>query len=159
MARNKDKQRIQEIRNNKLHRNYLVSEKIEAGLKLLGTEVKSLRTGKAQLNDAFARFRKGELYLYGSHFDEYKFGTDSNHNPTRPRKLLLHRRELNRLQGVVEREGKTLIASRIYFKNGMAKLELAVCTGKKLFDKRQDLKKKTDLREAERALKNIALRR
>ena len=159
MARNKDKQRIQEIRNSKLHRNYFVKETLEAGLSLLGTEAKSLRTGKAQLNDSFARFKRGELFLYGAHIDEYHFGTDSNHNPTRPRKLLLHRRELNRLQAVVEREGRALIASRIYFKHGLAKLELAVCTGKKLYDKRNDLKKKTDLRETERALKDAALRR
>jgi SsrA-binding protein len=152
-ARKKDNQRFQEIRNNKLHRNFFVKETIEAGIALKGTEVKSLRTGKAQINDAFARFSKGELFLYGAHIDEYNFGTDTNHNPTRPRKLLLHRRELSRLLGVVEREGKTLIAGRLYFKHGLAKLELAVCTGKKLFDKREDLKKKTDMREAERVLK------
>lgn len=152
-ARPRDTKRFQEIRNNRLHRNFFVKETLEAGISLKGTEVKSLRTGKAQLNDSFARFQKGEIFLFGAHIEEYVFGTDANHNPTRPRKLLLHRREINRLRDVVEREGKTLVASRIYFKHGLAKLELAVCVGKKLFDKREDLKKKTDLREAERVLK------
>ena len=145
-------ERVTEIRNAKVHRNYHVGQKFEAGIALQGTEVKSIRAGKAQISDAFVRIEKERPILYHAHIDEYAFGNRNNHNPVRPRKLLLHKREIHKIRAALEQGGETCIPTRLYLKNGLVKAELALCKGKKLYDKREDLKKKTQMREAERAL-------
>ena len=142
-----------EIRNNKAKHNYFIGDCYEAGMALLGTEVKSIREGNAQLVDAFCRVEKGELWLYHAHIGEYSFGNFQNHEPRRKRKLLLKRREINKLRGSVEKGGQSIIPLRMYLKHGLIKLELALCTGKKLHDKRETLKKKISLREAERDMR------
>lgn len=152
-AKNKDAERLREIRNAKVWHHYFVGDTYEAGVALKGTELKSIRLGKAQINEAFARFDKGELFLYNAHIEEYAFGNIHNHNPVRPRKLLLHARELIRLREAIEIEGMVVIPTRIYFKGGLIKVEVALCKGKKMFDKREDLKKKEAKREADRALR------
>ncbi len=145
--------RFKEIRNARVHRDYFVEEKIEAGIVLTGTELKSIRNGRAQIGEAYARVDRGEAFLHNAHIDEYAFGNIHNHDPRRRRKLLLHRREIGRLAGAVAREGKALVPVRFYFKKGLVKVELAVCTGKKLYDKRETLKKKAQMREIEREMR------
>lgn len=154
MAKSKQQERNKEIRNTKVHHNYFVTETYEAGIVLRGTEVKSVRLGKAQIAESFARIEKGEVFLYNAHISEYAFGNLNNHNPVRPRKLLLNRREIHKILGSIESGGKTLIPTRMYLKHGLVKVELGVCTGKKLHDKRETLKRKIDMREAERAMKH-----
>ena len=132
--------------------NYFIENTFEAGIALKGTEVKSIRQGRAQINDAFARAEKGELFLYNTHIDEYTHGTDNNHIPLRPRKLLLHKREIEKLIAQMERGGMALIPLRLYFKGSLVKVELGLGKGKKLYDKRDDLKKKTQQREMDRAM-------
>lgn len=153
MAKAKQNERNKEIRNSKVHHNFFVTETYEAGIVLRGTEVKSVRMGKAQIAEAFARIEKGEVFLYNAHISEYAFGNLNNHNPVRPRKLLLNRREIHKIMGAIESGGKTLIPTRMYLKHGLVKVELGVCTGKKLHDKRETLKRKIDMREAEKAMK------
>lgn len=152
--KNKGKERLTEIRNAKAFRNYEIGEKFEAGIALRGTEVKSIRNNKAQINEAFCRVENNEVFLYHAHVAEYDFGNLNNHNPRRPRKLLLKRREINRIRGALEAQGKALIPLRLYLKHGLVKVEIALCVGKKLYDKRHDLKKKVQMREIERAIKN-----
>ena len=142
-----------EIRNKKLHLKYEVEETFEAGIVLKGTEVKAIREGHAQISEAFCRVEKDEVILYNTYISEYRFGNLNNHAPARSRKLLLHKREIHRLRGQLESGGKALIPVSMYFKHGLVKVKIALCTGKKLFDKREDLKKKVALREAERAMK------
>lgn len=144
--------RSKEIRNAKAHHNYFVGECFEAGIELTGTEVKSVRGGNAQISESFARIEKGQVWLYNSHIEAYKFGNFQNHEPRRKRKLLLHRREINKLIGAIESGGKTLVPTRMYLKHGLVKVEIALCTGKKLYDKRETLKKKITMREAEREM-------
>ncbi len=142
-----------EIKNAKARHNYLIGDKFEAGVKLLGTEVKSIRAGKAQINEAFVRLdREGVPTLYHAHIDEYKYGSDQNHNPTRPRKLLLNKKEIRRIRQELEAGGQALIPLRLYFKQALIKCEIALAKGKKLFDKREDFKRKTQLRDAQRAM-------
>lgn len=141
-----------EIRNSKAFHNYFVGEKFEAGMVLQGTEVKAIRQGNAQISEAFCRIEKGQAWLYNAHVGEYTFGNFQNHPPRRKRKLLLRRREINKLIGAVEAGGKSLIPLRIYLKHGLIKIEIALCTGKKLHDKRETLKKKVSMREAEREM-------
>ena len=141
------------VRNRRARHEYEVLEKHEAGLVLTGTEVKSLRAGKANLQDAFARFERGELWLNNLHISPYEQGNRFNHDPLRPRKLLLQRRELRKLIGQVEQQGLTLVPLDIYFRRGIAKVTLALVRGKKLHDKRDDLRKKDAEREMERAYK------
>lgn len=145
--------RFKEVRNAKASHNYFVEDRFEAGIVLLGTEVKAIRHGNAQLNDAFCRVEKGQVWLYHAHIGEYKFGNFQNHEPRRKRKLLLHRREIHKLVGAVDAGGKSLIPLRIYLKHGLIKVEIALCTGKKLHDKRETLKKKITMREAEREMR------
>ena len=152
--KSKAKERFSEIRNAKAFRNYEIGEKFEAGIALRGTEVKSIRNKKAQINEAFCRVEKNEVFLYHAHIAEYDFGNLNNHAPRRPRKLLLKRREINRIRGALEADGKALIPLRMYMTHGLVKLEIALCVGKKLYDKRHDLKKKVEMREVERAIKN-----
>ena len=141
------------VRNRRARHEYEVLEKHEAGLVLTGTEVKSLRAGKANLQDAFARFDGGELWLHNLHISPYEQGNRFNHDPLRARKLLLQRRELRKLVGQVEQQGLTLVPLDIYFRRGIAKITLALVRGKKLHDKREDLRKKDAEREMERAYK------
>lgn len=114
--------------------------------------MKSLREGKASLAEAYARLRDGEIWLIGAHIPEYKHGNRQNHDPTRPRKLLLHRREIERLRGKVEEKGLTLVPLRLYWKGGRAKIEIALGRGKKEYDRRQDVAKREAQREMDRAM-------
>jgi len=148
----KDSERFTEIRNSKAFHLYHVGERLEAGIMLKGTEMKSLRQGQAQLADAFVRIDDGAPVLHHAHIAEYALGNIHNHVPRRPRKLLLHMREIAKLQAAVERQGMTVIPLRIYFKAGLAKVEIAVCKGKNVADKRESLRRKTELREAQRTL-------
>ena len=140
--------------NREARHNYFIDEIYEAGLVLLGSEVKSLRDGKANLKDSYARIQKGEAFLVNAHVSPYPGANQFNHEPTRPRKLLLHQREIERLIGKTKEKGLTLIPLRLYFKNGRAKVELGLARGKKLYDKRETLKRKMAEREVERSLKS-----
>ncbi|MBI5183138.1 MAG: SsrA-binding protein SmpB [Nitrospinae bacterium] len=140
--------------NRKARHDYYIEETYEVGIALKGTEVKSLRQGKANLKDSYAGIESGEVYLYNCHISAYTHGNILNHDPLRKRKLLLHKSEIKRLYSKTEARGFTLIPLRIYFTiKGIAKLELAVAKGKKVYDKRETLKRKTAEREMERALK------
>ena len=131
-----------------------MDEKFEAGIQLRGTEVKSIRAGKAQINDAFARVEKGEAWLHNAHIEQYAFGNINNHDAKRIRKLLLHRRHIDKIQHALEAGGRALVPLRMYFKDALVKVEVALCTGKKLFDRREDLKKRVQTREIEQELKH-----
>src|SRR5918911_4391501 len=132
---------------------YHLLERFEAGLQLTGTEVRSLRDGRVTLAQAYADVRDGEVWLVGAHIDEYAQGNVANHEPDRDRKLLLHRREIDSLVGQVQQKGLTIVPTRLYFKDGRAKLELAVARGKEQRDKRRDIAKREAQREMERALR------
>lgn len=138
--------------NRKARHDYAILDTFEAGMALTGTEVKSLRAGRASLVDAFAEVRHGELYLLGMHIPEYTQGTWTNHEPRRVRKLLLKRQEIDRLMGQVRESGLTLVPLSIYFADGWAKLELGLARGKRAYDKRQDLAKRDADREISRAM-------
>ena len=139
--------------NKKAFHEYHIEERFEAGMVLTGTEVKSLRMGKANLSDAFALVRGGEAFLHNLHISPYDFGNRQNHDPERVRKLLLHKNEILRLFGKVREQGYTLIPLRLYFKEGKVKVELGLAKGKKLYDKREDLKKKDMKRDLAQAMK------
>jgi SsrA-binding protein len=140
--------------NRKARHEYFIEETYEAGIVLQGSEVKSLRDGKANLVDSYARIMRGECILLNAHINPYTAANRYNHEPTRTRKLLLHKREILRLSGKVREKGLTLVALRLYFKNGRAKVELGLARGKKLYDKRETLRKKAAQREVERSLKS-----
>ncbi len=152
-AQKKDPSRYTEIRNSKALRDYFVDERFEAGIQLKGTEVKSIRAGKAQINDAFGRVEQGEVWLHGAHIEQYAFGNIFNHDSKRIRKLLLHRHHIRKIQLALDAGGRALVPLRMYFKEALVKVEVALCTGKKNFDKRDDLKKKAELREVSKAMK------
>jgi len=135
--------------NRKAKYQYEIIEKYEAGLVLLGTEVKSLRESKVNIQEAYGKFINNELWLINSHISEYKYGNINNHDPLRPRKLLLNRREIKKIKTKLQEKGLTLIPIKIYFKNSYAKVEIAIAKGKKMYDKRETIKK----REIERKLK------
>ena len=137
-------------KNRKAHYNYFFKEFFEAGIVLYGSEVKSLRDGKANISESYAFDNKGEIYLVNSHIPSYKESSYNNHDPKRNRKLLLNKKEINKLIGRINREGFTLIPTKIYFKKGKAKVEIAVAKGKKQYDKRHSLKKKDWDREKAR---------
>lgn len=139
--------------NRQARHNYFIDEVYEAGLVLVGSEVKSLREGKANLKDGFARIQKGEAFLLNVHISPYFGANQFNHEPTRARKLLLHGREIERLTGKTKERGFTLVPLRLYFKNGRAKVELGLARGKKLYDKRETLRSKEAQREVERSIK------
>lgn len=122
--------------------NYTVIDTIEAGLVLYGTEIKSIRNGKVNLKDSYAALNKGEVFVYSMHISPYEQGNIFNKDPMRPKKLLLNKNEIFKLTGMIQQKGYTLVPISIYFKNNRVKLELGICKGKKLFDKREDLKKK-----------------
>ena len=141
--------------NRKARHDYFITETLEAGLVLLGTEVKSLRDGGCQLTDAHAGERDGELWLFNAHIPEYRGGNRFNHEPKRPRKLLLHKRQINKLIGAVEREGMTIVPLKLYFnEHGKAKLLIGLGKGKKSFDKRETEKNRDWGREKARLLKH-----
>jgi SsrA-binding protein len=141
--------------NRRARHEYFILEALEAGLALTGTEVKSLRAGRASLVEAYARVEDGEVVLVGAHIPEYSHGNRQNHEPTRPRKLLLHRREIERLREGMEQKGLTIVPLRLYWKNGRAKIEIALARGKKHHDKREDVAKREAEREMDRAAKRM----
>jgi SsrA-binding protein len=141
--------------NRKARHDYAIMDVFEAGIALTGTEVKSLRAGRASLVDAFAQPKEGEIYLYGMHIPEYAQGTWTNHEPRRTRKLLLRRMEISRLIGKLKESGLALVPLSLYFSDGWAKVELALARGKKSYDKRQDLAK----RDANREIARVSGRR
>jgi len=143
--------------NRRARHDYHLLERYEAGIALTGTEVKSLRAGRADLARAFADVRGGEVWLVGAHIDEYAQGNIANHEPDRDRKLLLHRREIDSLLGKTRERGLTLVPTRLYFKNGKVKLELAVARGKETRDKRRDVAEREAKRQMERAMKERRL--
>jgi SsrA-binding protein len=132
--------------------NYHILDKVEAGIALVGTEVKSLREGKGSLREAYAEVRGGEIWLQNCHIPEYRPGGPWNHNPLRPRKLLLHRRELDKFAGKVQQRGLTMVPLKIYFRGGRAKVELALAQGKKFHDRRQAERDQEAKREAKEAI-------
>ena len=141
------------VDNRRARHDYHLLERVEAGVVLTGTEVKSLRDGRASLGQAFAEVRDGEAWLLGAEIQTYDQGNRANHEPTRPRKLLLHRREIDSLYGMVREKGLTIVPTRLYFKNGRVKVELAVARGKERRDKRRDVQEREAKRQMERALK------
>lgn len=140
--------------NRKARHDYHIHETFEAGIALTGTEVKSLRAGKANLKDSYGRIENGEVFLQQMHISPYEQGNRFNHDPLRPRKLLLHRQEINRLLGKTREKGFSLVPLKVYFARGKAKVELALASGKKLYDKRQDLAERDAKRDMERALRD-----
>lgn len=145
-------------RNPKATHDYHILETWEAGLVLTGTEVKSLRSGKASIKESYARVKNGEVYVEGLNITPYEQGNRYNHDPVRARKLLLHRREIERLIGATERQGLTLVPLELYFKDGRAKLAIALARGKKAHDRREDIKKRDADREMARALSHRGAR-
>jgi len=155
MTKEKSTKKI--IANNKDARfRYQIGDTYEAGLVLTGTEVKSLRTGKVAMNDAFAFIKNGEAFLSHLHISEYKHGNRENHEPMRTRKLLLNKKEINEMQGAIEREGMTIVPTILYFQKGRAKVELGIGKGKKLHDKRASIKEKDAKKELAKVTKRSA---
>ncbi len=152
-AKHKKKDNLPFVANSKARHKYILGDKYEAGIVLSGTEVKSIRAGNVQISESFARLVKNELFLFNVHIAEYEHGGDDNHPPQRPRKLLLKRKELEKLRIEIEAGGKTIVPLKLYFKEALIKCEVCVCSGKNLRDKRQDLKKRVADREADQALK------
>jgi SsrA-binding protein len=140
--------------NRKARHEYHIHENYEAGIALTGTEVKSLRAGKANLQDAFARIENGELWLYNMHISPYEQGNRYNHEPLRTRKLLMHKQEIMKLIGQTKEKGYTLIPLKAYFTRGKVKIDLGLATGKKLYDKRQDIAERDAKREIDRAFRD-----
>lgn len=152
-AKPRDSERFTEVRNAKAGRDYFIQDRFEAGIALHGTEVKSIRSGHAQISDAFARVEKGEVWLLNAHIDPYEYGSTNNHDARRQRKLLLNRSEIRKISQALEAGGRVLVPLRMYFKDALVKVEVALGTGKKQFDKREDLKKRAELRDRERAVR------
>lgn len=144
------------VQNRKARHDYFIEETFEAGIALTGTEVKSLRLGKANLNDSYAAIKNGEVFVYGLHISPYDMGNRFNHDPLRVKKLLLHRFEINKLIGYTQRKGFTLVPLSLYFRKGKVKVELAVAKGKKLYDKRDDIAKRDAMREIDRRMKDFS---
>jgi len=142
--------------NRKAFHDFFIEEKIEAGIALVGTEVKSLRAGRVNLRDSYAELRAGEVYLVGTHISPYEQGNVWNHDPLRPRKLLLHSREIDRLEQKIKERGYTLVPTRLYFRGSRVKVEIGLARGKRQYDKRADLAKRDAQRDVERALRRRA---
>ena len=151
MSKEKDSRLI--ANNKKAYHDYFIEEKYEAGVSLHGTEVKSLRMGKCSIKESFIRIENGEVYVYGMHISPYEKGNIFNKDPLRPKKLLMHRAEIRKLQGKIAEKGYTLVPLQMYFKNSLVKVEIGLAKGKKLYDKRQDIAKKDQQREAQRDFK------
>lgn len=139
--------------NKKAYHDYFIDEKYEAGLVLHGTEVKSLRLGKCSVKEAFVRIENSEVWIYGMHISPYEKGNIFNRDPLRPKKLLMHKDEIRKLTGKISEKGFTIVPLQVYFKDGRAKIEIGLARGKKLYDKRQDIAKKDQRREAEKEFK------
>lgn len=139
--------------NKKAWHDYFIEEAFEAGIELCGTEVKSVRMGRVNLKDAWCDIEDGELYVKGMHISPYEQGNIFNRDPLRERRLLMHKREIMKLYGMVKQEGLTLVPLKVYFKGSRVKVEVGLCRGKKLYDKRADMAKRSAAREMERALK------
>ncbi len=153
------KEAVKLIANNKkAYHDYFIEEQYEAGIELFGTEVKSLRMGKCSIKESFIRIENGEVFVYNMHISPYEKGNIFNREPLRVKKLLLHRSEIRKITGRIAQKGYTLIPLRIYFKGSLAKVEIALARGKKLYDKRQDIAKKDQRRDAERNFKSSSLR-
>ena len=138
--------------NRKARHDYHIDDTYEAGLVLTGTEIKSIRAGRVNLRDSYATLKEGELWLLNTHIAPYDQGSHTNHEPRRPRKLLMHRREINRIAGKLQEKGFTLVPLRLYLKNNLAKVELGLARGKKQYDKRAALREKETRREIDRAV-------
>ncbi len=148
------KESIKLVSNNKkAYFDYFIEDKYEAGISLHGTEVKSLRLGKCSIKEAFIRIEKGEVYVYNMHISPYEKGNIFNKDPLRPKKLLLHKSEINKIAGSLATKGYTLVPLQVYFKGSLVKVEIGLARGKKLYDKRQDIAKKDQRREAEKNFK------
>ena len=139
--------------NKKARHDYFIEDTYEAGLVLVGTEVKSIRLGKVNLRDSFANIRGGEAFVYNMHISPYEKGNIFNRDPLRTRKLLLNRREINKINGLLTQKGFSLIPLKVYLRNGLVKMEVGIARGKKLYDKRQDLKEKAVKRDFEKNFK------
>ena len=139
--------------NKKAYHDYFIDEKYEAGLVLHGTEVKSLRLGKCSVKEAFVRIENSEVWIYGMHISPYEKGNIFNRDPLRPKKLLMHKDEIRKLTGKISEKGFTIVPLQVYFMDGRAKIEIGIARGKKLYDKRQDIAKKDQRREAEKEFK------
>ena len=139
--------------NKKAFHDYFIEEKYEAGISLAGTEVKSLRQGKCSIKESFIRIEKGEVFIYGMHISPYEKGNIFNKDPLRVKKLLLHKYEINKMAGKIAEKGYTLVPLQVYFRGSLVKVELGLAKGKKLYDKRQDIAKKDQKREAEKEFK------
>ena len=144
--------------NTKAYHDYFVDERLEAGIELFGTEVKSMRLGHCSVKEAFIKDKGGELFIYGMHVNPYEKGNIFNKDPLRVRKLLLHKKEIARLIGKSAEKGYALIPLMVYFKGSRVKVEIGLCRGKKLYDKREDMQKKTQKRELERSFKEANIR-
>ncbi|MCI9045929.1 MAG: SsrA-binding protein SmpB [Hungatella sp.] len=148
------KQAVKLVANNKkAYHDYFIEDKYEAGIELFGTEVKSIRMGRCSVKESFIRIEKGEMFLYGMHINPYEKGNIFNKDPLRTRKLLLHKSEIAKLGGKIAEKGFTLVPLQVYFKGSLVKVEIGLAKGKKLYDKREDLAKKDQRREMDRALK------
>ena len=148
------KEAVKLIANNKkAYHDYFIEDTYEAGIELAGTEVKSLRMGKCSIKESFIRIDKGEVIIYGMHVSPYEKGNIFNKDPLRPKRLLLHRSEINRLTGRIAEKGYTIMPLRVYFKGSLAKIEIGLAKGKKLYDKRADIAKKDQMREAQKEFK------
>lgn len=139
--------------NKKAYHDYFIEDKYEAGISLHGTEVKSLRMGKCSVKESFIRIENGEVFIYGMHISPYEKGNIFNKDPLRVKKLLLHKNEINKMVGKIKEKGYTLVPLRVYFKGSLAKIEIGLAKGKKLYDKRDDIAKKDQRREAEKEFK------
>ena len=154
MAEKKDNGLQTVARNKKAYHDYFVLESFEAGIELFGTEVKSVRQGKVKLKDAWCSIEKGEIYVNGMHISPYEFGNIFNRDPMRKRRLLMHKREINRLYGQLKQQGLTLIPLSAYFNRGRLKIQVGLCKGKKNYDKRESIARKDAEREAARELRS-----
>ena len=141
--------------NKKAYHDYFIEDKYEAGISLAGTEVKSLRMGRCSVKEAFIRIEKGEVYVYNMHIAAYEKGNIFNKDPLRVRKLLLHKREIRKIEGQIAQNGYTVVPLSVYFSGSLVKVEIGLAKGKKLYDKRQEIAKKDQRREAERKFKNL----
>ena len=139
--------------NKKVYHDYFLEETFEAGIALAGTEVKSMRMGKCSIKESFIRVENGEVYIYGMHISPYEKGNIFNKDPLRTRKLLLHKSEISKMIGQINQKGYTLIPLKVYFSGSLVKVQIGLCKGKKLYDKRQDISKRDQLREAQRDFK------
>ena len=139
--------------NKKAYHDYFIDDKYETGIELYGTEVKSVRMVKCSIKEAFVRIQNGEVYIYGMHINPYEKGNIFNKDPLRPRKLLMHKAEINKLTGKIAEKGFTLVPLQVYFKGSLVKVEIGLARGKKLYDKREDIAKKDQRRELEREFK------